>query len=266
MNQYRKTFEEKGFVVIPGVIAKEKISQLRESYTKVLNEQELLTISPIEFLKHDVIAGAPFAKEVVEAINQTLGAEGFNIYPDFTVRQSLYIPWHTDTSFLSDAEAHASKQADFVQCSIYLQDNNWDTGGGLEVISGSHLDKNVNRKRPQDSESFSCEQGGELAASKAGDLVLWDSRVVHRSILNKEPDQPKLAVQWTISKTHCYSQNFIGYIQARLANSTRHVSDQKGRENVYLQGVATVADKYFKPELLKAINDQHLSLHYLSQA
>ncbi len=61
--------------------------------------------------------------------------------------------------------------------------------------------------------------------SKAGDLVLWDNRITHRSTYpDKAPDSTKLALQWTVSASQDHNGPYLDYLRAR-AERSMHVSD-----------------------------------------
>ena len=48
-----------------------------------------------------------------------IGNDNYQMYPDFTIRQSLYIPWHTDVLHL-DIEDYELKKKSFCSNVVYL--------------------------------------------------------------------------------------------------------------------------------------------------
>ncbi len=239
MQTYQDFFQANGFVVIPNVLSQSSIQQLRERYKALLGENEALTLTPTQMLQTVGLDDSLLNEAVVKGIKEVFGGS-FYLYPDFTIRQGLYIPWHTDVSYLSKDASIKEPQANFMQCSIYLQDNNEETGGGLEVIPGSHLDPKVDRAKPLQSAGFSVEDRGHLMQTKSGDLALWDSRIVHRSIYNVEPEEPKLAIQWTVSRLNTLADRYIDYMKTRVTRK-QHVSDFLGnREQSYLEDAPNI--------------------------
>lgn len=255
--EYKNFFNENGFVVIPDVITSEKIADLRQAYKEALEKYQLVTLTPTQFLEEIDIAKVIFESKVVEATREIVGPD-YHMYPDFTIRENLYIPWHTDVSYLPADVANDGGTANFVQCSIYLQDNNQETGGGLEVLSGSHLSRGIDRRNPTNTEGLSFENP-ELTRSTAGALVFWDSRIVHRSIKNKVPENSKLAIQWTVSANDNYSELYLDYLRQRAEKTRAHVSDQGKREEAFVNDIANIQfPGSFSSDLLGLISQQNL--------
>lgn len=238
MRKFQSDLIEQGYCVVPNVIAKSQISRLRDLNLNLFDQSGLITLKPNDFLKNPEVSDILFSSEIVHAISTVVG-EKFCIYPDFTIRKSLYIPWHTDTSYLSSSDTDSHEESDMVQMSIYLQDNDLASGGGLEIIPGSHRYKNLNRKDLLTNEiDFGL---AKLMPSMAGDLVFWDSRIIHRSSNQNKKSKVKLAIQWTISKTERFSAQYIQYLIDRVMSRQKHVSDKIGtREHDYLNGIKEV--------------------------
>ena len=143
-----------------------------------------------------------------------------------------------------------------------MQDNNEESGGGLEIISGSHKNPHINRKDPSNSENYIIEKG-DISKSKAGDLVLWDSRVVHRSIKNNNPKLKKLALQWTISNTNRFASKYLNYLSNRSYKQTKHVSDMgTDREDAFLKEAISMNIEKIPRKLLNKADKNNITINF----
>lgn len=218
----------KGYCVIDDIIPNNLIHDLRRKHLQYFTNDATLTCE--EFLGDSELSRIIFSDGLVTAISEVIG-KNFCLYPDFTLRKNLYIPWHNDTPYLTDKERIESAEADMVQASVYLQDNTIDNGGGLDIIEGSH------HSRASDEINFLSSQ---MMASKAGSLVLWDSRIWHKSREQTQASSqiPKLAIQWTVSRNTKFSKHFLNYLKDRIMSRKQHVIDiNSTREINYLNSI-----------------------------
>jgi hypothetical protein len=184
----KSRFEQDGFAAVPGVLSPERVAGLRAD----LDEYFMSTgpgaeMTSTDFLARPKLWRIVFADLVVDSMHQLLH-EGYTIYPNMTVRKSLYVGWHVDTAFYGPANPHVwDRDFAHVQGAIYLQDNDVATGGGLDLVKGSHRaplpglrgDHLVSRLIASVLNSRIREK--VMLRAKAGDLVLWHARTLHRS-------------------------------------------------------------------------------------
>lgn len=216
----RKMLQEDGYVVIPRVLSGEQVSTLRETYNHSLAETEQSTLLPTAFLRFNEMVEALFDPKTVSAIKEIFQSD-FALLPNFTVRESVYIPWHNDAYFLPDEIVSPNALPEFLQCAYYLQDNDPIAGGGITLFPGSHkLSKDEIKLRLAEPAKFE-----RTVMTKAGDLVIWDNRVTHRSSApDTAPVETKLAIQWTVSASTKHNASYVAYLRAR-AERSMHVSD-----------------------------------------
>jgi ectoine hydroxylase-related dioxygenase (phytanoyl-CoA dioxygenase family) len=264
MDQYKLELFRQGYTVVPNIISQDLIKKLRDKYIKLFESKNISTLLTTDFLAEADIADLIFSSSVIQTIASIVG-KNYCIYPDFTLRQNLYIPWHTDTSYLSIPETDNIEESNMVQMSIYLQDNTYHNGGGLEVIPGSHRHKNINRHDLRTNQIDFTKS--VVMPSTAGSLVFWDSRLLHKS---REPHlgntQPKLAIQWTISKNDLFASKYLQFLNDRINSKHQHISDNQGsRENNYLNSMKQISyPSSFNDYQISNINKYGLKLRLLS--
>ncbi len=125
-----------------------------------------------------------------------------------------------------------------IQASIYLQDNTLTYGGGLEVIPGSHLYHEIDHQN-LNIHQIDC-SNSILIPSTAGSLVLWDSRLIHKSSEQTKNTilEAKLAIQGTISRNEEFAKYFLGFLNKRSNEKHKDpIYDQGTRETNYLKSI-----------------------------
>lgn len=237
MPKYKEQLHTNGFCVIPDIISQDLVQQLRNKYLYQLsNDKRMLTAQDI--LDNSDLYNVLFSEDVINIISNILGSS-YCIYPDFTLRRSVYVAWHVDVPYLSQAEANSDICANMLQVSLYLQDNTPENGGGLDAISGSHHYTDID---PQNLDLSGVDFSKQIQIpSLAGSLTIWDSRLIHKSSvpINDKPTEAKLALQWTISRTGKFANHYLNFLSDRIhAKLKDPIYDKTNREMEHLLSIA----------------------------
>lgn len=185
-------FAENGYAVVPGVFDVTATAALREVCAARLRAEGSRELTPTAFLASEQLAAVPFHDAVVGALKRILGAD-YLIYPNLTVRRGVYVGWHVDDAFIGPRRQYVwAPGFQHVQGAIYLQDNEDETGGGIDVIPGSHLLScdgrgTVEYDLGEAAALLLAEHAPQRIRSRAGDLVLWHARLWHRSTPATDP-------------------------------------------------------------------------------
>jgi ectoine hydroxylase-related dioxygenase (phytanoyl-CoA dioxygenase family) len=231
MSTAAQALEVDGFAVVPGVLDAESVAQLRKVCEDELGGEEK-ELSASRFVQIPELVGIPLGETVVDVLRQIYGGP-YVLYPNFTVREDVYVGWHVDTAF---AGAHQHVWNDsfmHVQCAVYLQDNSSEEGGGLDVRPRSHrsLLPGLRGDHPLDRAARRLLgprlRGEQLLTARAGDLVMWHARTEHRSTRPRvEADRTKYGVffstaRWDPYISHRYLCHLVGQSVQRDGGETR---------------------------------------------
>ena len=204
------SFATAGYVVVPQVLSAEEVADLRALCSRELSGGGTEMLAS-QFLEFPELAAIPFRDEVVSAVRQLLGAD-YRLYPNFTARKDVYVPWHVDDAFAGpDREYVWEPDFAHAQAAIYLQDN--DGTGGIDVIPGTHLISfDGYGKVPADFEIAARTIGASsyprTVPTRAGDLLLWHPRLMHASTGGPRPrDRDKFGVFFGCGRNHPYDNS-----------------------------------------------------------
>lgn len=214
MESFCKDVREKGYVVIPGFFSREEMSQLESLH------EETLTFPNTQ------IGRVPNSKIHPDAFNYNLKLAKFilgsekvkNVFKDVIGEKPTYMHhsdchqnwsggYHRDSidkpaylgfepNFLYSE--HANDNFGIYKMAIYLTESESEV---FRVLEGSH-------NKPGSRERF-LENEVKIKAS-LGDVVVFDTRIYHRGVLNKEVsnDLNRRAIFFTLGKNNEYSRNF----------------------------------------------------------
>jgi hypothetical protein len=181
-----RAFCQNGYVRLPQVFGAEDIAAFRAAAIGVLPA----SAPPYQpQFSNTALFGEPFRPifrnpQLNDGL-QTLLGDDFLFLNEFSLQDSHFSGWHTDTTSpeaKAGHEFHWSPGFLLVNVAIYLQDNKGN-GGGLDVVPRSHL---------RDDPLAVTMRGGQVENpygdaitidSKAGDVVIFHLRVSHRSSL-----------------------------------------------------------------------------------
>jgi Phytanoyl-CoA dioxygenase (PhyH) len=169
-----------------------------------------------------------FSPTLLQTLRSLLGGD-ICIFPNITARRNSQTAWHVDEAFRSTAVRWGHRLAhDFVQATVYFQDN-IGQGGGLDVIPSSHIyPAPGDEGKPLPETLRSLLDSATTVSSKAGEAVLWDGRLVHRSSL-KTSEGDNYAIHWTCGVATADISGFLGHIVRR----GRNVKDVYGVDRRY---------------------------------
>ncbi|MBY0449747.1 MAG: phytanoyl-CoA dioxygenase family protein [Cyanobacteria bacterium] len=272
----KKTFYEKGYIHIPNVLSKDDVNSLRLDLLTIFNrraeqgESSHKTSAKKQY--RDIIADFfPQYPELFEQIFlqssvlkniQILLDNKFVLLPETSAMRDYFNTLHTDTTEAEMRGCSLPRDPDFLMltAAIYLQDNTAEAGGGMYFVPGSHnkpdscipvrLRKQVydNSKwrqklnklfgyRLYDFDRLLNEHPeGEDLVTKAGDMIIFDSRAVHRSSFARDrqwlPDGNKLALFAHFMRNNQILPEYLNYLYTKTTDKNDYQ---------YLQGTRDIS-------------------------
>ncbi len=224
--------------------------------------QKVYTQEPAKGILSDLFVNCPETLDVVcnekvsTALKVILG-DPFVMLPDSTAHWGYYNILHTDTTTAEQQGWMYHKEDDYriVVVGIYLQDNQGD-GGGLYLVPGTHKEpdpfvklrkelpgKQAKLQRSVLKRVLRAVSGNRLynyekpfldhprgfdVPSKAGDVLIFDMRLLHRSSFPKQkghtPEGGKMSIFVHASRNNRHVENYVNYIKSK-ANIYGHLHD-----------------------------------------
>jgi hypothetical protein len=221
-----ESFYTNGFMVVPNVLSAEEIENLKlvcDNYLASTHSSES-EVPSSDFLKDQDLSNVVFNDKVIEVTKKILG-DGYTIYPNFVARLNRFTKWHIDNGFHSkyipgDSSYLHKPTFRHAQCAIYLQENSDAGGGGLDVVPGTHL--NEIPMDNKDKNDISLKTLMKVTANaislktNAGDLILFDGRLLHRGTQPKGLSAKKYGIFWSTAKSdQVQVQSYLGYLSKR---------------------------------------------------
>jgi Phytanoyl-CoA dioxygenase (PhyH) len=206
---------EQGYLVIPGFLPDKQVESLRGVCERLTGGNGVAAMTASVFLATPDLTQVVFSKVTLELCKELLAHDSFVLYPNLTVRANAATDWHIDAAF-KDGLAGIQSNPDFLQCAVYLQDNQPREGGGIDVVPRSHVRLQSGGCEYVPAASLNIEMQARRVDSHAGDLVVWDARLLHRSSLRTAHiTRDKLAIHWTVSRSTSGAVQFLEHLVRR---------------------------------------------------
>jgi ectoine hydroxylase-related dioxygenase (phytanoyl-CoA dioxygenase family) len=213
-----KSFSAKGFTSIPGILAPTDCAATREVVATLGYVDDGVGLSITDTIKVGMTGRIVFHPKLVAAYRDILGA-GAYLLPNITWRRNSSSPWHIDEAFRKPHADMEMQGCSFLQCSVYLQDND-RSGGGLDVIPHSHVLEELSSPMTTVALARSLAARAVTVRSSAGDAVLWDGRLLHRSSVCEEPSaRQNYAIHWTVARLGADVGRVFRHMLDRAANN-----------------------------------------------
>ncbi len=234
-----ENLKKQGFFIIPNVLSQNDVEALKDKAIHIFKIYGGGAIRPTIFLKEKLISKIFFQEKISNLLKEIFSDdEIIYLYPNITIRNNLYINWHTDDLFFKEKVQDENSLPEFYMFNIYLQDNSREAGGGLDVMPGTHrLNKEVKKEIILSAD----EAANYSILSKAGDLIVFDYRVIHRGTMPiTERNSHRLALQWTVSTSDKLANIYLTYLLSRV-NKKIHISDfTQHRDKAFFEDIPKV--------------------------
>lgn len=217
LENFKELYNKNGFVCLRNVVSINELNKLNELI--VLEKEKSFVLSIDHLLKNREIYSLQFNFKILLAIRQIFGAEAcllndINIQVEQFYNDRADRGWHIDAGGERLAKYLFNQDYGYAKIGLYLKDNSTKFGGGIDVEIGGH-------------KSFRYFGSGHFGYAlslisyffdriflspfrkkvtldtSAGDVVIFDSRLPHRStpkLEHQEDVSRKVAVYWQVAK------------------------------------------------------------------
>jgi len=223
-NKNLNFFKKNGYLLIESLFSEKEVLNLRKKIQELSNNRERMFLLSALCFKQIEIYKLIFNKKLVETYREII-QEDVYLVPDLHIQinnfpKDKFSGWHYDSQSERRNEYSKEKNRKFFRVGIYLQDNNSDHGGGIDVDK-SILHKFIPLRTPRFIEIYIVKFFSILFSKtinfKKGSAILFDSKLPHRSTSRKiSPDNENYKDKYTIyfsigSKKNCelYLKNSI---------------------------------------------------------
>lgn len=227
-------FNNDGYLLVPQVLDEKEVATLRTALVTHLESLFGTDRSEPRFVT-DVFSRFPdirwllFHDRVLSVLRSLLG-DDFAVLRETSVHLNNYSSgWHRDTESQEQAGQAFHWDDDYlmVEAAFYLQENDDEFGGGLDVYPGSHKapdppetvkNKALRRLRAKTGMKLGADDFVRVP-SKPGDLVIFDFRTRHRSTPSKHVpppvDRQKIALFMACSRNNSHVGAYHAYLETR---------------------------------------------------
>jgi hypothetical protein len=224
------------------VYSSEEIAKYRSDAALIFAQSELDKQVDSKTIRTNVLFRFPQLREVfrngklMAGIESVLGKDCL-LLPESGLHDSgLFGGWHRDTGSSENAgrKYHFEKDFHLVNVAIYLQDNNEDYAGGLDIVPGSQHTRrswwekqksanrrvkfvlsHLDRRGLLPKSVLHVKKGAHTIRSAVGDAVLFHFQCEHRPTHPKVVPVPdshrKLAIFLTFSKNNKFAHEYVDY-------------------------------------------------------
>ncbi len=282
--EFAESVRTHGFALLRQAIDGDTVERVRQICDQHLHTHDQDAENEIEaskLLAEPTLAGVIFNSTVTAALTHALGGT-LTYYPNYVVRLNRFTTWHVDNGFLPQyhGEPDHLYDPDFrhLQAVVYLQDNEPGAGGGLDVVAGSHNwardgvvpEIGSAATGPDHSPLFDRYGTGSAVDSRAGDLLVFDGRLLHRgSPSDGSATLRKYGIFFSASRSDPLQvSRYAAYLGGRGAYMRSQNADPERYEYMlrrYDDVLGVTYPSSYRPETVRFIDENRIGIADLRQ-
>lgn len=187
VNNNLDTFNKDGFLLLENCISEIDVMKLRDKIKEISHNNKNTYLLPSLILKEKEIYKTIFNERLVEVYKEIIQDEVYLI-PELHVQINQFPKnknsgWHYDGQSERNNDYLKFSDRKFFRVGIYLQDNNADYGGGIDILRSNLFKKlplKTNKVFEKKIINFFSLFFSQTIKSKKGSAVFFDSRLPHK--------------------------------------------------------------------------------------
>lgn len=243
------------------IFEKKRLLKGEDSSSGLAERKKYRAIIPFAYDYYPEILEVLGQEDVLKALKILLG-DPFVVVPECTLMRDYFNTLHTDLTRFERKGYTSHLKPDWLKLTmvLYLQDNTPELGGGMYVVPGTHNQPDPQVKLREQLEKYEKSpwrkklnklSGNRLfnyqaqlndhpdgfdVYTKAGDLVIFNSRLLHRSSFPQDrsriPQGEKLGLFYAAMNNCPHVDEFVDY----QLKSEAELAEDKAMRELLLQG------------------------------
>ena len=260
-------FNKDGFLVLENCFSEKEIEDLRKKIKEISNNSKNIYLLPSVCLNEKEIYKTIFNKRLVQAYKEIIQDEVYLI-PELHVQINQFPKnknsgWHFDGQSERNNKYLKAPNRKFFRIGIYLQNNNTDYGGGIDVLKCNFFKKlplKINSRIEKKIIQFYSLFFTKTVESKKGSVVFFDSRLPHKGTFpKKNPLDVNFRDKYTIyfqvgNKEHC---NY--FLKNSVDRMFKNYNNEKVK-NYFLDYLKLNFPDEYSPEFVNMLNLNNINL------
>ena len=260
-------FNKDGFLVLENCFSEKEIEDLRKKIKEISNNNRDTYLLPSVCLNEKEIYKTIFNKKLVQIYKEIIQDEVYLI-PELHVQINQFPTsknqgWHFDGQSERNNEYLKATNRKFFRIGIYLQNNDTDYGGGIDVLKCNFFKKlplKINSRIEKKIIQFYSLFFTKTVESKKGSVVFFDSRLPHKGTFpKKNPLDVNFRDKYTIyfqvgNKEHCSY-----FLKNSVDRMFKNYNNEKVK-NYFLDYLKLNFPDEYSPEFVSMLNLNNINL------
>ena len=219
MESTQGSFADSGYALLRCTSGRDSHGVVRDKVLELTANHERVAMKASDLLCVPEILETFFSDTLLGALQSTF-EEDYVFMPALTIRKNWYEDWHIDAAFRGPLGG-SDETPDFIQCAQYFQPNITEGGGGLSVIPGTHKRTKGHSGYVLNANYFNVDTYAVDVPNSAGDYVIWDGRLVHRSTAAGPKAVTRLAMFATVARASSPYRDFVAHLAKRALGDAK---------------------------------------------
>ena len=254
----KEHYDKNGYICLDKVIDDNECDKLRDILKTYYKDENKEYVKINDCLKHKEIYSLFYNQKIISAFKSIFGSNVY-VVPELHVQINQFPDnptegWHYDGQSERNNKYMNRNKRQFCRVGIYLQDNTYDLGGGIDIISNKIFKKlplKINNRIEKKIINFLALIFKKTVNTHKGSAIFFDSRLPHKGTFpNKFKSLNKEEIKKNILNKYQDYKYAIYYQIGSKEDCEHHIKNSIKRSFINYQTYETV---HYFTEYLKLI-------------